>query len=433
MNNLLESYKVLGVKVGAGLADVTTSYKQLCRIHHPDVSEEPNAEEMMKEINLAYTVLREKFKREATVRERPAYTRPTKRYNHADTPRQPPPPKQPQSQPPKRPKPSSRQTEEQKKAAEEQRKAAEELRKRKAAEYAANDASADKAARVVLKEYFKALNSYDYAKAYTFISEHDKGFIREESFIEWREAVAKLYPMREFKIADGSSIAMVTWDDNKTFHGRKFRVNITEDDFEDGKSQSGEIDKLIIHENENWRVFLGYKSVQELIKTFDERFESKKRRDYQKRWEDFHKGVHADYDMDSLVGIKKSVSRELYRHRRYGGSFTFAAISIKLRSGTNRGFDELLRSAAKTINSFLRETDIPAYAGDGVFVIMFTELRKKDADAVINRMIETIRKNAGSQLGGAAGIDYVRGTWTSNSLVDIDSLNNVLHKFNKKM
>ena len=51
--SLFECYKILGVNAGAGIADITSSYKRLCRLHHPDVSADPKSEEMMKNINAA--------------------------------------------------------------------------------------------------------------------------------------------------------------------------------------------------------------------------------------------------------------------------------------------------------------------------------------------------------------------------------------------
>ena len=415
MEDWLESYKVLGVRVGAGMADVTDSYRKLCRKHHPDVSEAPNAEELMKEINIAYTVLRNKFKRESMFsRERVAHTR-SARHSPADAPEQ-----------EKHETPKNEQTEAQKKASDE-------LRKQKAAQYVKNDANADKEARVVLQAYFEALNAYDFGKAYTFISEHDKRYISQDSFTEWRAAVAKLYPMREFKISTGSSIAMVTWDENETFQARKFKVIITEDDFADDKSQSGDIDKLVVHQDDGWRVFLGYKSVKDLKKTFDVRFETKKRNDFQKRWKEFNSGMYQEFNMLNLDGMHKAVSKELYRRSRYGGAITFAVLSIELVGGTSIGQEELLRSAAKTINNALREIDIPAYAGDGIFAIMFVELQRDNADATIARLIESIRKNAGSQLGSQAQINYTYEVWVEGNMVDIGNINNILQKFGKKV
>jgi len=405
MSNLLESYRVLGVKVGAGMADVTTSYRQLCRLHHPDISDDPSSEELMKQINIAYTVLREKFKRESAFRDRQTYSRPTRRYPSAA-------PKQ--------------------QAADTQQQSAEAQRQR-AAERAAASADAEREAYSVLHKYFNSLNTLNYISAYNCLSEHDKKHISPESFKQWRESVARLYPMREFKIAVGSSIAVVTWGDDKTFHARKFRIIITEDDRTDGATQSGDIDKLVINENGRWGVFLGYKEVNELTRAFDKRFETKKKHDAEKRWEEFSAGQHIEYNMLNIEGMRKPITKELYRQRRYGGSMTFAAISVNHNDKNHAGREELLRSAAKTITDALRETDIPAYAGDGVFAIMFVELGKRNAEGIISRMIESIRKNAGPQFGKQADIKYEYDSWSGNGYPDIDNIKSILKKFNKNI
>jgi len=413
MGNLMESYRVLGVKVGAGMADVTTSYRQLCRLYHPDITDDPEAEELMKQINIAYTVLREKFKRETVFRERQPYSRPVRRY---------PPPaetRQQDAQPLKQTMDAQQQ--------------ATNAYQQRAAERAAASIDAEKEAYTVLRDYFIALNTYDYTNAYNRLSDHDKRHITLESFTEWRESVARLYPMREFKIASGSSIAVVTWDNNKTFHARKFHIIITEDDYADDAMQSGDIDKLVINENGKWGVFLGYREVSELTRTFDRRFETKKKRDIEKHWKEYYNGLHPEYNMLNTAGMRKTVLRELYRQRRYGGSMTFAVISIKLEGAKKAGREELLRSAAKTICGLLRETDIPAYAGDGVFALLFVELGRKNAENIIERLIETIRKNAGSQLGTQAEIEYAFDSWYGSSYADLDTLKNILEKFSKKL
>ncbi|MDR2569820.1 MAG: DnaJ domain-containing protein [Oscillospiraceae bacterium] len=409
MSNLLESYRVLGVQVGAGMADVTTSYRKLCRTYHPDITDDPEAEELMKQINIAYTVLREKFRRESAFRDRQSYTRPVRRYPTAEAQRY--------------------KTDTKQQSAEIYRQSEEE----QAAQRAAASVDAEKFARAVLHDYFIALNTFDYVGAYNHLSEHDKRNITPESFTEWREAVARLYPMREFKIAGGSSIAVVTWGDDKTFHARKFRIIITEGDYTDNATQSDDIDKLVINENGQWGVFLGYREISELTRTFDKRFENKKKQDIEKLWDEYVSGLFPEYNMLNAEGMRESASKELYRQRRYGGTMTFAAISIQHSTAKNAGKEELLRSAAKTICGMLRETDVPAYTGDGVFAIMFVELGKKNAENIINRLIESIRKNVGSQLGMSAEIEYEYGSWTAGSCTDIDMLNEVLKKFNKKM
>ena len=436
MSNLLESYRVLGIKVGAGMADVTTSYRQLCRRYHPDVTDDPTAEEHMKQINIAYTVLREKFKRENAFSQRQPYSRTVRRYPPVET-RQ-------QNQTPAQESAERNQNAQQQAA---------EAYRQKAAEQAVSRESAEKEAYAVLHNYFAQLNSFDYAGAYGFLSDHDKKHISAESFILWRESVARLYPMREFKIASGSSVAVITWGDKKTFHARKFRVIITEEDYSDDAAQSGDVDKLVINENGRWGVFLGYKEINELTRLFDRRYEKKKKQDIGRLLDEYRAGLHSEYNMLNMEGMKKSAAKELYRQRRYGGAMTFAVISIShsvtnsseakhsrtTQKGTNQsgvltaGQEEFRRSAAKTICGMLRETDIPAYAGDGVFAILFVELGRKNAENIIKRLVEAIRKNAGSNLSANSKINYGYDSWSSNIYADMDTLNNTLKKFGKKV
>ncbi|PJX27042.1 DNA-binding protein [Psychrobacter sp. L7] len=56
-------YDILGVKKDASDADIKKKYRKLVRQYHPDVSDDPNADNKIAEINNAYETLREKDKR----------------------------------------------------------------------------------------------------------------------------------------------------------------------------------------------------------------------------------------------------------------------------------------------------------------------------------------------------------------------------------
>jgi molecular chaperone DnaJ len=58
-------YEVLNVPRDASAEDLKSAFRQLARTYHPDVSQEPNAEERFKEINEAYAVLSDPEKRAA--------------------------------------------------------------------------------------------------------------------------------------------------------------------------------------------------------------------------------------------------------------------------------------------------------------------------------------------------------------------------------
>jgi len=399
MNSLLEHYKILGVSYGASIADVTSSYRRLCRIYHPDVNNDPKSEELMKKINIAFTTLRDKLRREAMFRERQAHTH---SYAHAHT-----------------------------RAAKRQENT--DTRVNYATDMRVAGAEAEKKAFSVLQSYFKAINAFDYSGAYNYLSACDRRLISRESFVEWRKSVARVFPMHEFNITGGMSVATVTFNDGKTLYARRFRVAVTEEDLSKGATNSDSVEKLVIYEHGLWKVFLGYSGVGELTRAFDERYEIKLKRDVAKRWEEYFTGLCPEYNMLSLVGMQKAVSREIYRQQRFGGTLTFTVISIKAGGVRGVGQDQLLRSAAKTIAGALRETDIPAYADDGVFAILLVELRKKNADEIIKRLIEKIRRNAGLQLGTRADIEYSFGSWSGCGSADIDALNKILKKYHKKM
>ena len=390
MSSLLEHYKILGVNAGAGFADVTSSYRRLCRIHHPDVSNDPESEELMKRINSAYTVLREKYKKEAAFRERQSYPRTTRRSSGPDT-------------------------------------------RAHGAENRKVGAEAEKEALSVLTGYFKAISECEYSTAYGYLSSYDRQHISRDSFVQWRKSVARLYPMREFRISGGQSGVTLSFSDGRTVLACRFRVEVTEEVLAESTMQTGVVEKMVVSEDSVWKVFLGYQGVSELTRSFEEQFEARRKRDINRRWEEYYSGMYPEYNMLSIAGMRKAVLKELYRQKRFGGTLTFAAISLKPGSYRSAGEDELLRSAARTIVGALRETDIPAYAGDGVFAVLLVELRKKNADDIIRRLIEKIRKNAGPQLGVKAEIDYEFASWSGNTYADIEVLNRVLRKFRKKM
>ncbi len=58
-------YEVLGVSRGASDDDLKSAFRRLARQHHPDVSNDQNAEEKFKEINEAYAILSDSEKRAA--------------------------------------------------------------------------------------------------------------------------------------------------------------------------------------------------------------------------------------------------------------------------------------------------------------------------------------------------------------------------------
>ena len=388
MSTYVEHYKTLGVSFDAGFAEVTSSYRRLCRIYHPDISNNPESEELMKQINTAYTVLKEKFRREAFFGERQGQ-RQTRRPSGTGT------------QP---------------------RQSNTDLRRAQMGEQAAMD---------VLSDYFGAIKTQNYSAAYFCLSSYDKLNISQDSFVKWRKSVARMYPLMDFTIQGGFSVVTLNRNNTRTIYARKFRMVITESDIPGAKITKASMEKLVIFDNNLWRVFLGYKGVSDITQSFDERFEHQRKRDVEKNKEEAVAVLHLEYNMFNLEGLKKVAEREIYRQKRFAGALTLAVISIKNDQEESENYDELIFDAAKTINKVLRQTDTPAYIGNGTFALLLVELKKKNAEEIIKRIINKIRENSRNPIMETTNITYNFASWSGKTSASKNALNLVLHKFDK--
>ena len=55
---MTDPYKILGLSKTATLDDIKKAYRKLAKKYHPDLNPDPKAEELLKKINMAYTVLK---------------------------------------------------------------------------------------------------------------------------------------------------------------------------------------------------------------------------------------------------------------------------------------------------------------------------------------------------------------------------------------
>merc|ERR1719461_2430982 len=59
----LNCYEILGVKTTANKTEIKKAFRELGKKYHPDKSTEPDAEDRMKEVNMAYQVLSSETRR----------------------------------------------------------------------------------------------------------------------------------------------------------------------------------------------------------------------------------------------------------------------------------------------------------------------------------------------------------------------------------
>ncbi|MDR0863190.1 MAG: DnaJ domain-containing protein [Oscillospiraceae bacterium] len=350
MDYIIDSYKILGVRNGADLQDIVTSYRRLCRKYHPDLNPAPDSEERMKQINIAYEYLCSELRREAG-----------RRVVEADS------------------------------------------------------------ARGVIQGYFAALLRGDTREAYTFLSDYDKRYVTYDSFREWRHSVSRIFLMRDFTVREEEASAFVTVRAGARLTAKRFTVHITERNLVDRALSKADAVKYAVLEEREWHVFLGYADLAKIAENFRIMFEESRRNgmggasDEQTAAQTISSSLGV-LDMD---GLSRESSRELYRHKRYGGDVALAAIHVGPRRAANRDVkEEMLRSAARVITDNLRETDIPAYYGDGVFVIVYTELKSRFAPTVIRRLADKIRTEVESRLRTPAEVTQSFRMYGGGKLAD---------------
>ena len=160
------------------------------------------------------------------------------------------------------------------------------------------------------------------------------------------------------------------------------------------------IRKLAVLESVGWRIFLGYRDLSEIARVFEDLSAAQEHGEMAKHWDEYCSTKCRDLNMLNLRGFLSRSSPELYRHKRYKQQMTVACFRVRPASAT-RSFDispEYVEVAAKTITDSLRETDIAAYLGNGIFVVLFVELKKRHADIITQRVVNKLKSDVHKNL-----------------------------------
>jgi len=353
MKQTQDYYKILEVWHGAGKADIASAYRRLCKLYHPDINHDPDAEDVMKRINIAYYTLADDMRREA--------------YNsELFSPRGDP---------------------------------------------KCND---DARSNEVMADYFRLLLNGSFDRAYGLLSEYDRQYVTLQSFTKWRSSVSKLFAIREFDVRPGEPVSKITLEGGQDIPAKKHYIAITEKNLKTAALESYHIAKFTVAEDGEWRVFLGYRDLNEIAKMFERLSVESERDEKERLWQLHCAETCRELGIPNLEGLARRAAPELYRHKRYGQPITLARYSITLGGGGAEAAPDILERAAAAITSSLRETDIPAYAGDGTFIVLFAELKKKHAEAIIARLADTIRNRLHDRPG--CGVSFAHLPYSGGDL-----------------
>ncbi|MDR1117341.1 MAG: DnaJ domain-containing protein [Oscillospiraceae bacterium] len=343
MNQPADYYKILQVRFGADKAAIISSYRRLCKLYHPDVNRDPSAEDAMKQINVAYSILCDDSSRAA--------------YDNSFSGRA---------------RGPGVQWEARQRELENER------------------------AFSAIRDYFDALLNGAYEKAYTRLSIYDRQYVTLQSFCKWRKSVQRLFSIRECSHKREIEQTKLTLEDGRTVPAKRHHIFITEKNLTTQATESYQAAKFTICENGVWRVFLGYRDLNEIAKMFENLSARQEKGEMAKRWEEYCADMCRELDMFSLTGLLKNAERELYRCKRYNQSLVIALFRVEPALGfySEEAMVDILESAAGSITSSLRETDIPAYLGKGRFAVLYIELKKRHAGVITDRLCGKIARDA---------------------------------------
>lgn len=331
MKQTVDYYKILQVQRGAGREDITAAYRRLCKLYHPDVNASPEAEETMKQINMAYSAL---------------------------------------------------------------------LRSNSMPGTGMRGEFDLQAAAQCVEGYFTSLLSSDFIKAYSFVSNYDKLYVTYQSFCDWRKAVQKLFNMRDFSVKSTGSAFVHRLSGGKELPAVNITVSISEKNTVSQAVERYSIRKLIVLEPAGWRIFLGYRDLSEIAKVFEDLSAQQEHGEMARHWSEYCGTTCRDLNMLNLRGLLSRASPELYRYKRYKQQMTVACFRIKPASAS-LSFElspEAIEVSAKIIIDSLRETDIPAYLGNGIFAVLFIELRKRHAEMITQRIVNKLKSDVHKNL-----------------------------------
>jgi curved DNA-binding protein CbpA len=328
MNTNADFYQVLQVGINAEKADIVSAYRRLSKLYHPDISVLPQAPRVMAQLNIAYDTLSDDSKRQA--------------YNNSL--------RWPAL------KPAARAAEE---------------------------------AKNLLTEYFTRLSQGDFAKAFQLLCPSDRQRVGLRGFTEWRQAVQELYSIREFNIRQGQHMAGFMLEPHYPVTAIKFFVDVLEKDHTFGRTEHYCFSKYVVFEQGRPGVYLGYRDLGEISKMFGSQAREREQALMRENWQRYLLRHDHVTGLLSRAGWLAAGQRELYRSQRYKRPLTVAVLRLQAdRLSRDKLSGLCLEAAAQALEKSLRLTDISAHLGNGLFAVLFFELKKRQAPLIVERALK---------------------------------------------
>lgn len=323
-------YKILQVHNLAEPEIIESAYKRLARKYHPDVNPNSDAEEMMQMLNEAYSVLSNPGKRQE-------YNKDWEQINKVPV--------------------------------------------RQENNTASSHGRNDKmfvSAKLLLDDYFRNIMDKKYDTCYELISSLDKLNITKEEFVSWQDAVSKIYRMTEYH-CEFYGVYRDRTLNGKLYHDiLEFNINTVEYNVVMEMVQKDNFTKLLLLEDGNWRVYIGYEKLQPIISKFKDLKGLLNAKSVMNELVEQHNKFDIPTGLPNQRGVMENIEREIHRYNRYGNPFALILCEIDLVKLMNMKeekeiVDGILKVVGELLTGSLRKLDLVGRWSEHTLVILLPE------------------------------------------------------------
>lgn len=332
-------YSILQVHFDAEPEVIQSAYRRLCRKYHPDVCPAPGAEDMMRRLNRAYSVLSDE--------------RRGREYHLQWLARQ-------------RPRPSAQPR-------------------------APIAPSGTGEAELAISSYFKHLGARRFSEAYAQICRRDRQRFSLHSFLEWQESVSNVYEigsfsLRLFKRLSGTG-------EYKNTPAEEYTVTICEKNRATGKVSEYSFTKTAVLDGSAWRVYLGYSDLAPIARRFQFMISTQDEAEALGHWEKYREVTDLTVGLPNKNGFLERFIPEKYRYERYGRQFSVCLLRLVMpdRPAVGKGFQKLLKFSGFVIKKSMRAIDSVSYIGGDTFALILSETPKPAALRASRRLASAVR------------------------------------------
>ncbi len=317
MNNL-DLYKIMQLHPSSDSDMVSHAYKKLCKKYHPDLNS--NTHDVMQKINHAYEVL-------SNEKSRALYDKSYSYFKNSSN-------------------------------------LYEEGQLKKASDN--------------LNNYFKSLITNNYKKAYSLISSADKSKITYDNFRDWQKTVSKFYKIKDYNITLLDNYYNKKVCSKNYPQVAEFKIDIIEKDLASKNKNKERINKFLLKESKDWKVYLGYRKLNE----------------YTEKLKVFNSLVADNLDKFNSYSndnFLKIIEKENYRKERYGSDFALLLFEITnyedLKLEINDNIENYMKIVFEELQDLYRLIDEFARYGNDKFFLILPETTEKEAAAVVEKTI----------------------------------------------